>query len=225
MSIPFFHTSDELADFVCEIGFLPLLPCSLPGFSVYEHTDESVWFSGDAERCPWEWRYRLAEDERLAYGKFFRGKAGYLSREALPLFANWRRDGYDFDALYEDGKATRKAQLLMQCFPGDERLASWQLRELAGFGKGGEKGFEGAVTGLQMQCYLVVCGFARKRNRAGEEYGWPTSVFMTPEARYGAEHVTSAYAQPPHESLERLCDRCAAYLPDAPRSAIEKLLK
>lgn len=225
MNIPFLRTAEELAAAVAEIGFLPLMPCNIPGFSVYEHTDESVWFSGDAQRCPWEWRYRLAADGRLVYGKLFGGKAGYLSRDWLPTFANYRRDGYDFDARYEDGKASHAAMTLMRCMDGGEPLASWQLRERAGFGKGGARGFDGALTQLQMQCYLAVCGFARKRNRAGAEYGWPTSVFVTPEARWGEDFVRSAYNEPPLSSLDRLCAQCAAWAPDASAAAIRKLLK
>lgn len=225
MSIPLVRSADELAEVIEQVGLLPLLPCGVPGLSVYEHTDESAWFSGDAARCPWEWRYRLAEDERFAYGKLFGGKAGYCARSLLPALANWRRDGYDFDARYEDGKASRAALAIMSCFPDGERLASWEVRARGGFGRDGLKGFDGALTQVQMQCYLVVCGFARKRNRAGEEYGWPTSVLTTPEARWGADFVRSAYAEPPEASRERLREQCARWAPDATAAAIRKLLK
>ncbi len=225
MNIPFLRTAEDLVAAVEQVGFLPLLPGAVPGFSVYEHTDESAWFSGDAARCPWEWRYRLAADERLVYGKLFGGKAGYLARAWLPVFAKYRRDGYDFDARYEDGKATRASMELMRCMDSGTPLASWELRARAGFGRGGTKGFEHAITQLQMQSYLVVCGFARKRNRAGVEYGWPTSVFITPEARWGADFVRSGYGEPAGASFERLCGQCAAWAPDAPAQAIRKLLK
>jgi len=36
---------------------------------------------------------------------FFHGKAGFISAEWFPDFANYRRDSYDFDARYEDGLA------------------------------------------------------------------------------------------------------------------------
>ena len=225
MHIPFLATSDELAAAVEELGFLPLMPGALAGFSVYEHTDESAWFTGDRERCPWEWRYVLTLDDRVVYGKFFGGKAGYISRELLPLFANYRRDGYDFDSLYEDGKATRKACRIMACFSDAERLASWQLRQLAGFGRGGEKGFEGALTAVQMQCYLAVCGFERKRSRRGDEYGMPTSIFTRPETRWGEDFVRSAYSQDPQASLEHLCSRLARIAPDASEKELKRFLK
>ena len=37
----------------------------------------------------------IAAGGRIAYGKFFDRKAGFISREWLPVFANYRRDGYD----------------------------------------------------------------------------------------------------------------------------------
>ena len=44
--------------------------------------------------------------------------------EWLPVFANYRRDGYDFDALYEDGKAPLKHKKIIfnntsRCFEGE----------------------------------------------------------------------------------------------------------
>ena len=38
----------------------------------------------------------LAEDQSIAYGKFFSRAAGFVSKDFFPLFANYRRNGYDF---------------------------------------------------------------------------------------------------------------------------------
>ena len=46
------------------------------------------------------WREIIARSGKVAYGKFFDKKAGFISVEWLPVFANYRRDGDDFDALY-----------------------------------------------------------------------------------------------------------------------------
>ena len=52
---------------------------------------------------PWIWRTVAAGSGEVAYGKLFDNKAGFVSLEWLPVFANWRRDGYDFDARWDDG--------------------------------------------------------------------------------------------------------------------------
>ena len=48
-----------------------------------------------------------------------------------------------------------------------EELFSYELKESAGFGKGGEKNFPGIVTELQMQTYLTVKDFRCKKNKKG----------------------------------------------------------
>jgi len=53
---------------------------------------------------------------------------------------------------------------------------------LAGFGKGGEKNFEGTVTGLQMGGYLPIRDFRQRLNKKGQPCGWPISVYATPES-------------------------------------------
>jgi hypothetical protein len=42
------------------------------------------------------WREIIARTEEVAYGKYFGGKSGFVSKEWFPVFANYRRDGYDF---------------------------------------------------------------------------------------------------------------------------------
>lgn len=53
------------------------------------------WFAEDRDG-PWEWKGPAAQTKRCVYGKLFRKKAGFVSREWLPELVNFRRDGYDF---------------------------------------------------------------------------------------------------------------------------------
>jgi hypothetical protein len=88
----------ELVNWVNEVGFLPLFANTVPGFSAEEHVHRWSWWTGDREQDPWEWRELIAHSRQVAYGKFFNQKAGFISQEWLPVFANYRQDGYDFDA-------------------------------------------------------------------------------------------------------------------------------
>ena len=65
---------------------------------------------------PWRWRIAIAKRHDVLYGKFFAKKAGFISKKWLPVFANYRRDGYDFDALFEDEKAPIKHKNIMDHF-------------------------------------------------------------------------------------------------------------
>ena len=52
-------------------------------FSLCDAFDsEIVWYTGDPDRDPWQWRMRvLQEGMPIAYGKLFFGKAGYIAEE------------------------------------------------------------------------------------------------------------------------------------------------
>jgi len=214
----------ELADWIDEIGFLPLFKNEAYGFSAEENTSDLFWWTGDPAQDPWEWRELLARSGRCAYGKFFGGKAGFLSREWFPDFANWRRDGYDFDSRWDEGLAGRRAKRIMDRFAeGDEWLSS-ALRQDAGFGRGGEKNFEGTVAELEHQTYLITRDFRRRLNRQGQPYGWPISVYTTPERLWGYEYVTSAYGRPPEESRQRILARAAHCFPEAAEQDFRKVL-
>ena len=174
------------------------------------------WWSGDQERDPWEWREIIARRGKVAYGKFFDKKAGFISLEWLPYFVNYRRSGYDFDARWEDGLANRREKAIMDVYvsedeEGDtvystERILSTDLKKQCGFGKGGNKNYPGIITALQMQTYLVITDFVRRKNKQGEDYGMAVSIMMCPEAIWGRETVTSAYNESPVQSWQRLFD-------------------
>ena len=98
----------ELINWINEVGFLPLFANEVPGFSAEEHVSPLFWWTGDPEQDPWEWREIIPATGEVAYGKFFNNKTGFISREWFPYFANARRDGYDFDAAWDDGLVQRE---------------------------------------------------------------------------------------------------------------------
>ena len=89
---------------------------------------------------------------------------------------------------------------IMDCFSEKDEWSSFELKRQAGFGKGGEKNFEGTETGLQMGGYLLIRDFRRRLNKRGQEYGWHISVYSTPETLWGYDHISSAYSVDPAES-------------------------
>ena len=221
------HTVDEAIAYINEIGFLPFFRNAIPGFSLEERTVADYWWSGDTDRDPWEWRAEIARRGQIAYGKFFDKKAGFISQKWLPYFVNFRRDGYDFDALWEDGKASRRQKKIMDLFSEenvDSELFSFEVKQQAGFGKGGEKNFEGTVTELEMKLYLLNRDFRQRLNKRGEAYGWAIAVYATPEHMFGYDAVTSAYKESPAESRKRIVDYLNDIYPIATEKQIEKVI-
>ena len=138
------RTWEELVNWVDEVGFLPLFANEIEGFSAEEHVSPDFWWTGIEDQDPWAWREIIARSCRAAYGKFFAGKAGFISLRWLPFFANYRREGYDFDSRWEDGKASRREKNIMDLLTdrdgdGDviwtrKELLSTEIKKKAGFG-------------------------------------------------------------------------------------------
>ncbi len=223
----------ELEDWIEKVGFAPYFAGDIPGFSAEEMVSPDYWWTGNAAQDPWEWREAVAANHRVAYGKFFAGRAGFISREWLPVFANARRDGFDFDGRWQSGAASRREKAIMEHFMDVESedepvfngagILSTELKKLAGFGKGGEKNYPGILTGLQMQLYLVIGGFRRRENKRGEPYGMAVSVMQTPESIWGYGTLSAAYGEAPADSWQRIFDRVKALFP-ADDEAVARLI-
>lgn len=218
-------TREQLCQLIDEVGFLPLFDSGVPGYSVMAATRAAGWWSGEQEHDPWQWRALIAAEGKIAYGKFFQKKAGFVSRAWFPALANYRRDGYDFDARYEDGLIKHSLKQIYDCFdaPGQEEifLPSFRLRALSGV----EKGFEGALASLQMQCYLTIRGMQRKRNKKGEAYGWPCSVYARAEDLFGARVIEQGYEEDPADSKKRILAHLQEILPFVPLPELERLIR
>lgn len=223
------HSAEELAKLISRIGFLPLFANEIPGFSVEERTVIDDWWSGDPKKDPWEWRILLSRRKIIAYGKFFNKKAGYVSKKWFPTFANYRRNGYDFEALVGDELASHRAQKIMNALEPDEDLSglemlSFELKEKAGFGKGGEKNFEGVLAGLQMQTYLLMSDFRQKVNKKGQPYGWHIAALETPETKWGYDFLTEGYRETPEESWEKIRKQIRKHFQDVEDKALFKVI-
>ncbi len=228
------RSPQALVRLINETGFLPLFSGDIPGFSVEEHVSAASWWTGDPQEDPWVWREILAENHEVAYGKFFRGKAGFISLKWLPVFSSVRRDGYDFQGRWEDGRATRREKAIMDVFIAEDEegepifrntpVLSSDLASRAGFGRGGEKNFSGILTGLQMQTFLVISGFRQKISRKGVPYGMPVATLLPPEALWGTEAVMPSDALPPMEAGMRILLHVRERFPGAGDEEIRKVL-
>lgn len=213
----------DLISLVEQCGFLPFFRNEISGFSVEEHTPPHLWFSGEADG-PWEWKGPAARSGKCVYGKLFRGKAGFVSLEWFPELANYRRDGYDFDARYDDGLAARKDKEMYDIILDGGSLLSKQIKKIGGYGKNGKKGFETIITRLQMQTYINAADFEYMLDAHGTPYGWGVARYTTPEAQYGAELVRAAYSREPGESKELIFEHLRKLLPNADEKQILKII-
>ena len=113
----------------------------------------------------------------------------YMIKELLFEGSNLFMD----DRIDEESDVEFAAEKLDSMY--NTELFSFDIKKLAGFGKGGEKGFEGTMTQLQMQTYLCACDFRKRLNKKGAEYGWNVAVYSMPEKLWGYDHVTHVMAK------------------------------
>lgn len=217
-------TPDSVHALIQKWGFLPFFRNSIAGFSIEDHTPPTLWF-GETDG-PWEWKGPVIRMGDCAYGKFFANKAGYISAEWLPDFLNYRRDGFDFDSRYECGKASRRDLNIYDAVSRYGTILSKKLKSLCGFTKaGGEKGFDGAITRLQMQGYICISDFEYMIDKRGNQYGWGVARYSTPEELFGYDFTSSAYGRDPLESRDRIIAHIKNLFPTAPNAEILKIIK
>ncbi|WP_300692912.1 hypothetical protein [uncultured Oscillibacter sp.] len=223
MPQPKIHNAKELEALVQQMGFLPFFTCAVPNFSIEEFTPSRYWFV-DGVDGPWEWRMELVRRGVVAYGKLFAKKAGLVSREWYPNLANYRRNGYDFDARYEDGLASHREKRVMDVLLREGPTLSKDLKRLAGFGSGGLKGFDTVMTNLQMQTYVTIHSFEYAHDKYGRPYGWGVARYAVTEDVLGSEVTQGAYNRDPEESKARIIQHLGILCPEAFDDDLEKLI-
>lgn len=219
-----FRSAEDVIDRIHEVGFLSLFATDIPGFSVEEHTYAWDWWSDDPARDPWAWRMQIAARDDIAYGKFFDRKAGFISMPWFPIFANYRRDGYDYEGLYEDGKMNGRAKRILDTLELNEdavglEMMSGELRRKAAL----EKGFDNVMIDLQMQSFLLISRFQQKRNKRGATYGWHLPSFMTPETKWGYDAVNSVN-ESPEQSWHWIGEQIKQFFPTVGEKEIRKVM-
>lgn len=219
----YIRTKKDLVEAIDRYGFVPLFTNAIPGFSVEEHVSADAWFSG--EEGVWEWKGPVIRESGCAYGKFFENKAVFISREWFPDFANYRRDGYDFDARFDDGLASYRDKDLFELFQENAPILSKDLKQIGNYKKGGKKGFDTIITRLQAQCYVVISDFKYETDKNGDTYGWGVAEYSTPEILLGDDFTDKVYQRTPEESYEQVFGHLKKILPRANEAAIRKILK
>ena len=212
-----------------EFGLLPFFAGPIDGFSVEEHTPSNLWFADDVDG-PWEWKGAVVRNWRCAYGKFFNGKAVYVSLDWLPHLINYRRSVC---------RLTVEERDVLQVITAHESLLTTDIRQLCGFAnakrkqdlllepvgvrRGRRPSLDTILTRLQMSTYIVVADFEYKTDKHGKPYGWGVARYVTPEALYAdALEQPSCSAE---ESYNAIVEHLCRLFPSASRKVVEKYVK
>ena len=218
----YIRTKKDLEDAVREFGFIPYFRNSLPDFSIEEHVDPKAWFYKDLEGV-WEWKGPVIRETGCAYGKFFEKKAAFISREWFFDFANYRRDGYDYEGFFNDGCGTYKDKALFDLIEAKGPILSRELKRLGNYKKGGNTGFDTSINRLQHQCFVVISDFKYMKDRYGKEYGWGVAEYAAAEQFMGKE-FSGIYRTEPKDSYNKILDHFRRMFPDTGETEIKRFL-
>ena len=90
---------------------------------------------------------------------------------------------------------------------------------------GVKKGFDGAVSRLQMLTFMIPRDFVYDLDHFGRPYGWGKALYDTPERHLGNEIVGASSGFSPRESLERMVRWLHGWMPDVGEETLRKALK
>ncbi|MCR5649723.1 MAG: hypothetical protein K6F86_00905 [Lachnospiraceae bacterium] len=220
-------SEEELISLIDDAGFVPFFANEVEGFSLEEHIADGCWYDDANENFwpAWEWKGPVIRKMKCAYGKFLRNKAMYISPKWFSDFANYRRDGYDFDARYEDGLVSFYDKELYELLDVNAPVMSKQLKQTGGYGKNGKKGFDTMITRLQKQCYVITSDFRYAVDKSGNRYGWGIAEYSTPEKFMGKKFTNTVYMRTPSESYASIVKHLKKILPEAEEDQIIRILK
>lgn len=222
MKIGKIHSCPELIDYVNEIGFLPLLPIGFRGWSASDAVDKDCQYKKDGDDgwkwSLWKWKGSVVRESGCAYGKFFAGKAGFVSREWWPDFCNHRRSHFPVPA-----EGSIEEAILTTLREGGSMITK-ELRAACGFtGPKMRSKFDSYITRLEMAGYIVTEDFVYPLDRHGREYGWGFSLLTTPEALFGRRDCHPDRS--PEESRDRIVRHFEKIFPDYGEPLFDAILK
>lgn len=208
-------------DTIDRLGFLPLFDSTVAGFSAdsmvapecrYRLLDDGGW-----EWPLWQWKGPAVTEGHYAYGKFFDGKAGFVSGEWWPDFCNWRRHIYpqpDDDSI--EGT-------ILEILHVNGSMITRELRAACGFTGSKMRGrFDSYVSRLQAACRIVTEDFVYPHDKHGQPYGWGWALLTTPEKLFGHEACHSIHT--PEESHDRILAHLRSVLPQADEKRLRRMI-
>ena len=214
------RSCSDLMDAIQEIGMVPLLYSGIRGFSAdelvapecrYVMTDEG-W-----EWPLWQWNGPIVTEGHFAYGKFFDGKAGFVSMEWWPDLCNYRR------AKYAEPTEDSIEGVILEVLRVNGSIITRDLRNACGFtGAKMRSRFDSYVTRLQMACRVVTEDFVYPQDKHGRQYGWGWALLNTPEHLFGRDACQCD--RTPEESFSRIMEHLRGLLPNASEKQLERMI-
>jgi len=215
------HNCPELMDTIQHMGFLPLLESNIQGFSadslVAPECRYRVLPDGGWEWPLWKWKGPAVTEGDCVYGKFFDGKAGFVSRRWWPDFCNWHR------SIYPAPQSDSVEDTILSVLREGGSQITRQLRAACGFTDPKMRSrFDNYITRLQQACLVVTEDFVYPTDRHGKPYGWGWALLAIPEHLLGHDACHTDHT--PEQSRDLMMAHLASILPQATPQQLSRLI-
>lgn len=216
------YNSAQLIETVEELGFLPLLDSGIRGYSAEDLVTPDCRYvvlpDGGWDWPLWKWKGEMITEGHLVYGKFFAGKAGFISQKWWSDFCCYRRSVHPAPT---EGSIE---EAILFTLGENGSMITRELRAACGFnGPKMRSRFDSYVTKLQMATRIVTEDFVYPIDKHHHEYGWGWSLLTTPEQLYNREQFKCN--RTPAESFDRIFAHIKAVCPQASDNQIMKMIK
>lgn len=232
----------DMEELIERLGILPFFKWQYPGYSIEEVTPQEMWFAEDMND-PWSWKGAVIRSRVAAYGKFFHGKAGFVSMKLFPDFLNWRRERYPLQ--HEASCEQLSERDMIDIIAANGSMLSRELKELLGISiprkrragdlvdlnavsstvvvRNAKSFLDRLLSRLQISTRLVTSDFEYNVAKSGKLYGWGLARYDLPEHIYGHEILTTAGCTP-LESRQKLESHLRKVVPSLTEKQISILL-
>lgn len=222
--LPQIKSKQQLIDVIEEYGFLPFLSNKyIPAYSVDAVIDPILW---KGEDNIWNWKNEIVSTGDYLYGKFFNNRAGFITREWIPDFVNYRRDGYDFDSLVDCNLAFTDSIAVYEKIEQFRNVSTKVIRKECNLSrKYNSAQFNAIFDFLMMRGYICVTSIERQKGKDGKEYGWGMSRYSTVDFQFGKDYVRSCYDIDPLQSKEKIIEHILHKYGSCSYQQVEKMIE
>ncbi len=126
-----------------------------------------------------------------------------------------------FDEWYDEGKISQLEKAIYETICENGQVALHELKAACGITKETASKFDRALTNLQKNLFITMCGRKQKTNKFGEGYGWNSTVFCTVEEFWGEDLLAEISAE---EAYQKIHDRIVELNPAAEEKKIKKFI-
>lgn len=133
----------------------------------------------------------------------------------------WRRRGLAFDEWYFEGRAGLLEKKIYEAIEQCGHMALHELKKECDITKETSGRFDKALTNLQKNLFITMCGRKQKVSSEGKPYGWNSTVFTTVENFWGEDMTMDISVD---EAYEKIRERILDLNPEAKENDIKKFI-